>query len=211
MVAWGKLSFTWIYDEQPHKALPCIQKARALALTQKDVPLMIQAELAAIEAETFACLGNRDACLRALGSAETGAIHTSPTTLYLGMHFDMARWTGYQGACFRRLSQHESPDTTPLLQQAEQALQVALQQVSSSQLTRRATLELDLAEVLLHQGELENALLHALQAAVITERTGSHMITGRLWTFRHTLGERDTALIQSLDHQLVQLTPLPTK
>lgn len=204
-VAWGHLSFAWIYDEKPQEALPCIQKARMLALTLKDVPLMIQAELAAIEAETFACLGDSNACKRALGDAESGAIPTMSATQYFGMHFDTARWAGYQGACFRRLTQHERLNTPLLLQQAEQALQVALQQVFPSQLRRRSTLELDLAEIFFHQEEFDGALTHALQAALITERTGSQMISQRLRAFRQNIGERHSVLTQELDHQLARL------
>ncbi|HEU5381873.1 MAG TPA: bacterial transcriptional activator domain-containing protein [Ktedonobacteraceae bacterium] len=204
IVAWGNLSFAWMYDEYPQKALPCIQKARLSALANPDVPLMIQAELTSREAEILSLLGERDACLNALDLAERGAIETSHTVF--GIHFDIARWAGYQGACFRRLSQQKSQETHAFLTQAEQALQTALCSVPASQLLRRSTLELDLAEVLFQKHDLENASQHALQAAILTERTGSRMVSRRLHLFRQQMGKVPLALLQSLDHQLTLLT-----
>ena len=208
-VAWGNLSFAWIYDDNPQEALPCIQKARVLASAHKDVPRMIQAELASREAEVFSLLGEYDACLNALTVAERGVTQAKPTILHFGIHFGIARWTGYQGACLRRFYQQNDQESHTFLLQAEQALQAALQYVPSSHTNRRSTLELDLAEVFLAKKDLEGAIQHALQAAMITERTGSQMISQRLQFFQQKMGKRHSALAQELDHQLARLTPPP--
>ncbi|HEU5373811.1 MAG TPA: BTAD domain-containing putative transcriptional regulator [Ktedonobacteraceae bacterium] len=208
IVAWGNLSFAWTYDDHPQQALLCIQEARRLAFLQPDIPHMIQAELAAREAEVFSLLGEQDACLDALSMAEEGVVPTDPALLTVGIHFDLARWAGYQGACLRRLacSQKHAGQKT-LLQQAEQALQTALLHVPASQLLRRSTVELDLAEVLLQEENGESATQHALQAASITQRTGSHMMTQRLGVFRQHLGNSPTAYAQAFDAHYALLQP----
>lgn len=208
-VAWSNLSFAWMYDENPQEALPCIQKALLFDVAHAGVPLMIQAEFASREAEILAMLGDRNACLDALAVAECEDGFDDTTTLPFGIHFDLARWAGYQGACFRRLSRQDTQEAGMFLTQAGQALQMALDHIPSTQLLRRSTLELDLAEVAFQTHELENALEHALQAAFITERTGSRMILQRLLMFRQQVGEVPLALRQSLDHQLTLLTSSP--
>lgn len=208
-VAWGNLSFAWIYDNHPREALPCIQKARRIASANADVPWMLQAELAGREAEVFSLLGEYDACLGALAIAEHGASQTAPVTLHFGIHFDLARWAGYQGACFRRFYQQQNQETHAFLPQAEQALQTALQHVPPLQSLRRSTLELDLAEVLFARKDLEEALSHALQAAIITRRTGSQVISQRLQSFRQDIDRMYPTAGRELDHQLSELITSP--
>lgn len=208
-LAWGNLSFAWTYDDNPLEALPCIQKARMFASAHKEVPLMIQAELASREAEVFSLLGEYDACHSALTVAEQGAAQAPATTLRVGIHFDIARWAGYQGACLRRFYQQNCQESHVFLPQAEKALQTALQYIPPTHTNRRSTLELDLAEVFLAKNDLEGATQYAIQAALITKRTGSQMISQRLRLLRQNMGERHSTVAQELDHQLARLALLP--
>ncbi len=210
MVAWGNLSFAWSYDDHPQEALPCIQQACKLARTSKETPLMIQAEFASREAEIFSLLGEQIACLDALKVAAQCTMQETSGTLLFGIHFDYARQLGYEGACLRRLYCVDNQKTRPFLYQAEQVLGKALASVSNAQLLRRSTVELDLAEVFCQQQEFEGATQHALQAARITERTGSQMMSQRLRVFRQHI-EHNTSTLQALDQQLAVLTPSHTK
>src|SRR6266566_1699496 len=67
-VAWGRMSFTWTYSENPLEALRCIQEARRLA--EGNVNTTVRAYLAAVEAEIQAILGRSESCLKALEVAE---------------------------------------------------------------------------------------------------------------------------------------------
>src|SRR5258708_12250049 len=59
-VAWGRMSFTWTYNENALEAFHCIQEARRLAA--RNVNTTLRAYLAAVEAEIQAIFGNPQCC-----------------------------------------------------------------------------------------------------------------------------------------------------
>lgn len=110
-VAWGRLSFVYTYNNQPHETLHCILQARRLASFHANATVC--AWLAAVEAEIQSILCNSKACLSALDDATyiEDAQHISKASYWL--YFDRSLQAGYQGVCFQRLAQ---------LQKSKQAL-----------------------------------------------------------------------------------------
>ena len=206
-VAWGRMSFTWTYNENALEAFHCIQEARRLAA--RNVNTTVRAYLAAVEAEIQAILGNRECCLKALDGAERVEDRLYPQEEMYWLRFDRSRLAGYQGICFRRLYHPEDARTHAFLNEAQRILTDALTLLDPARIQRRPALLIDIASTYAQQGNVEGACEQATQALSIMAQTKSQAVAKRLLTLRHELEPwNDTHYVNNLDQQMIALTIL---
>jgi hypothetical protein len=203
-VAWGRISFTWTYNGQPDKALACVQRARHLAVEK--TTSTVQAYLASVEAEIQAILGNRNACLKALGDAEAVDSYPQSGEDNYWLRFDHSRLAGYQGTCFRRLYDPKDATTFSFLVDAQTALRDALARLTSPMAQRRPTLLIDLAGTYTQQGDCERACQLAIEAATTIGQIKSKAAMKRLLNLRLDLEMwHSTQYVKSLDGHIEPL------
>jgi DNA-binding SARP family transcriptional activator len=193
-VAWGRNSFAWTYDGGLVEARNSIQQTHRLAWS---VNSTVRAWLAAVEAEIHAHLGDREACLKALkGAANVEDGKHRPKDNYW-IHFDQSLFAGYQGVSFLRLSSSGHQD---LMQNAQTALQDALDLLDPSMKRRQPTLFVDLAGTYVQQQNIEQACGCAVKAVDIATQINSKVSVQRLLALRDTLEPwKETRYVQDLD------------
>jgi hypothetical protein len=203
-VAWGRMSFTWTYSENPLEALRCIQEARRLA--DQNVNPTVQAYLAAVEAEIQAILGDAETCLKALEVAQRVEDRQYAKEEMYWLHFDRSRLAGYQGICFKRLYQPADAGTYSFLKEAQKALTDALTLLEPARIQRRPTFLIDLAGTYAQQKDVEGACGQAIQALSIMAQTKSQTAAKRLLTLQQELRPwKDTHSVKNLDGQIASL------
>lgn len=199
-VAWGRLSLAWIYSKNAQKSLDCIQKARSFSSWN---PPMVNAWLAAIEAEAQASRFDTSACLLALEEAERIEEPSFQSENSYLIHFDHTLLQGYQGACFRKLYRPEESQSTIYLDRARDGLLKALDSLDAALLQRRPTFLADLAEIAFQQKEIEEACHWAIQAVSVATPIKLQKVLNRLFTLRQQLEPwKDSQHIKSLDNHL---------
>ncbi len=196
----GWASFTWTYSQQYQKALHCIQSARHLAAPTSD--MLVQAWLAAIEAEIQAHLLNHDACMECLNILDTSMdVIPLPDTAYL-FEFNPVLLLGYKGVCLQRFYQEGKPGTQSYLREAKSALEAAL--ASEAPPKRKLYYLIDLASAYARHGEVERACAYVAQSLpTVLQVGGSKTIYKHLSQVRALLRPYEsTASLQALDEQL---------
>lgn len=203
-IAWGRLSLAWTYSKKVQHALICVQKARNIAAGNTSPT--VRAWLAAIEAEAQANLDNRDACLLALDAAEyIEEQQQSLEEMYL-VHFDRSLLGGYQGACYRRLSCLEDPQSRFFLEKAQGGLLDALQSLNPSFIQRQPTFLADLADTYFQQGEIEETCRRAAQAVTTASQIKLQKVLQRLFVLRQKLEPwKDAQYVKNFDEHLAPL------
>jgi transcriptional regulator with XRE-family HTH domain len=203
-IAWGRMSLAYIYSGNEQEALECIHKARRLTVWNNG---MVNAWLAAIQAEIWANFAESDACLKALSQAEQFdeqqlAIEDS----YL-IHFDRALLGGYQGVCFRKLYRPENIQSTLFLGKAQKILIESLNSLNPALIQRQPTFLTDLADTYLQQGEIEEACKRAIQAATIASQIKLQKVIQRLLKLRQELEPwKDTPHVQAFTSHLLEMS-----
>lgn len=147
---------------RPHDARDLIVAARLRAA--RSVPNELVAWLFAAEGEVLSVLGERDAALRALDSADAHLPHAPENALpYLMLDAGhLARWRGH---CLARLGEESAIDS----------LTAALAAMGEGRFGRaEAGLRVDLALALRAQGEADASRQQALAAEELAGRAGSH-------------------------------------
>lgn len=202
-VAWGRLSFTWTYDEKPEQALICLQEARHVAIGHANITICTW--LAAVEAEIHANLHNYKACMKALNETKDIQENDTQRECYW-IHFDPSLLAGYRGVCFLQLSHSEHSQRASLLKEAQGSLKNALALLDPSLTRRKTTLLTDLAGTYLQQQEIEAACDHALQSIAVISQIKSQVSLQRLQTLRNQLIPwNDTVYVRNLDEYLMPL------
>lgn len=201
--AWGRISFTWTYSRNAQEALRCVQKARHLA--EGNVPDMVQAYLAAVEAEIQAILGDRVACLKALEKAECIEHQERLQEDSHWLRFDRSRLEGYKGICFRHLYRPEDTQTVSFLTNGQNALKEALARLAPGRIQRQPVLLIDLASTYILQGDIETACEYAIQAIPLTDQIKSQAAFRRLLLIRQSLQPwQHTSHVKNLDSQIAK-------
>ena len=196
-VAWGRNSFAWTYDGHPREAHTSIQEAQHLA---RSVNGTVRSWLAAVEAEIEANLGDRDACLKALKAAEAVENQRHLPQENYWIYFDSSLLAGYQGVSLLKLS---SFGYKQLVQDAQTALQTALDLLDPSMRRRQPTLLVDLASAYVQQQHIEQACECALSAIDIIRDLHSNVLFQRLLTLRNMLEPwKETQYVQALDRSM---------
>ncbi|WP_460702066.1 helix-turn-helix domain-containing protein [Myceligenerans halotolerans] len=184
-----------VYEKRFADAAPLLDLAATIA-TRGDGELSTRHWVAAVQGETFAGLGDLDACRRALDSAEevaglTGTIHNGGW-----LRFNGSRLPEERGTCYVTLGR---PDL------AEAALTEALGHATS--IRRRAGVLADLAVVGAQRGDLDQVITHADAVLTHAHETRSGMIARKLLDLRPHLGPLQGDLrVRELDARITTLT-----
>ena len=188
-----------VYECQFSRAAPMLEVAAALA-RRGDPALSTRYWIAAVQAETFAGLGDRDGCERALDAA--AAVQGMAGTVHNGgwLRFDGSRLAEERGTCYVTLGRADL---------AESALTGALAGPLTTR--RRAGVLTDLAMIGVHRRDTDQVLAHAEGALSIARHTGSGVIGRRLRSLQSHLGPllADTQ-IQRLAGEISALAAQPT-
>jgi len=161
-------AFISVYERQFQTASPMLELAAGLA-RRGDATLSTRHWVAAVQAETFAGLGQLDPCRRALNTAEQVHQLTGPVHNGGWLRFDGSRLPEQRGTCYVALRR---PDL------AETALTTALGQHLSTR--RRGSVLVDLALIGAQRRDLDMLVTHADAALDLARQTGSGVITRRL-------------------------------
>jgi tetratricopeptide (TPR) repeat protein len=169
-------AFIDVYERQFSAASPVLELADKLA-RRGDGTLSTRHWVAAVQAETFAGLGQQSLCERALDMAEE--VHQLPGPVHNGgwLRFDGSRLAEERGTCYVALHR---PDL------AEAALNTALAQHLSSR--RRGSVLVDLAILGLQRRDRDFLLTHADASLELARQTGSGVIVRRIKGLQAKLG-----------------------
>lgn len=179
-------AFIGLYERQFAKAAPMLELAAGLA-RRGDGSLSTRYWVSAVQAETFAGLGDLDACQRALDQADRvhqlGQIHNGGW-----LRFDGSRLAEERGTCYVAL---QRPDL------AEAALSDALSLNLSAR--RRGSVLTDLATLGVQRRDLNQLVTYADAALDTARQTGSGVIGRKLQGLQPHLAPFLT------DHRIQQL------
>ncbi|MEV0051125.1 helix-turn-helix transcriptional regulator [Saccharopolyspora shandongensis] len=182
-------AFISIYERQYKHASPLLDGAAQLAV-RGNPSRTTRYWVAAVQAQTYAGLGNLPACQRALDKAEQVANlgSTAPATGWL--RFEGSRLDEERGACYVTLRR---PDL------AEPALSKALGQATSAR--RRGSVLVDLATVGAQRGDVDQLLMNGAAALDSARQTASGYVGRKLGDLREHLvpylGDRHVRYLDS--------------
>jgi tetratricopeptide (TPR) repeat protein len=168
-------AFVAVYDRQFTDAVPMLDLAANLA-RRGDPVLSTRYWVAAVQAETFAGLGDLDRCQRALDTAEqvrglTGEMHNGGW-----LRFDGSRLAEERGTCYVTLGRSDL---------AESSLTNALAGTLTAR--RRASVLTDLAAIGAQRRDPDQVVAFADAALEAAHRTGSGVIRTKLRTLQPRL------------------------
>jgi transcriptional regulator with XRE-family HTH domain len=188
-------AFIAVYEHQHAHAAPLLDLAATLA-DRGDTALSTRYWVAAVQAETFAGLGDLTLCQRALDHAQQvqnlgGQIHNGGW-----LRFDGSRLAEERGTCYVTLGR---PDL------AEAALTDALDHDLSHR--RRASVLTDLAILGAQQRDPDRVITYADAAIDTARRTGSGVIGRKLRSLQpHLAPLMNNAQVRQLDTHIATLT-----
>lgn len=196
-ISWARMSLADIYRKAFPDALTSIEQAEAGAA--KHTTPMIQGWVAAIGAEVRANLAQPTRCFQSLGEAEryNGQI-SRPVEHYL-VRFDRSLLGGYQGVCYRLLSQSDHAHASLFLAQARDALETAIACLDPLFFQRKPTLLTDLALVALRQQRIDEVCGLIQQAIEIASSMQLQKVLQRLVGMQNLLQPwQDASPVRSL-------------
>lgn len=162
-------AFISIYEQEYRHALPLLNGAAQLA-RRGDPERTTRYWVAAVQAQTFAGIGDLAACERALDTAEQVA-HIGDPQPCGWLRFEGSRLDEERGSCYVTLGEPE---------RAEPVLQKALTKGISTR--RRGSVLTDLAIASVQRGDLDQALMHGAAALDTVRQTASAGYVGRKLT-----------------------------
>lgn len=187
-------AFIGVYERQFAKSPPLLDLALRLS-NRGNSTLSTRHWVAAVQAQTFAGLGEFDACQRALDAAQQveqlpGRVHTSGW-----LRFDASRLPEERGACYVELRR---PDL------AEPALTKALSLDISTR--RRGSVLTDMAMVGAQRREVDHLVLYEGAALDVARQTGSGVVIRKLQTLQGQLVPfREDSHVRHLNEQITAL------
>jgi transcriptional regulator with XRE-family HTH domain len=161
-------AFLSIYERDFAKAAPMLELAGALA-RDGDSTLSTRYWVSAVQAQTYARLGDVDSCQQALDAAEGVRRLSGPVHNGGWLRFDGSRLPEERGACYVELRR-------PAL--AEQALIDALRGVATDR--RRGSVLADLAALSAQRRDVDQLVGYASAALDLVRRTGSGVVGRKL-------------------------------
>jgi hypothetical protein len=156
-----------MYEGRYTQAASVLAAAEGVA-ARGDSQLSTRHWVAAVQAQTFAVLGDSNACDRALGAAEQVVALNGPVTSSGWLRFDGSRLTEERGTCYLELGR---------VDMAEKAIGEALSQSLSSR--RRGSVLTDMAMLGAQRRDLDQVLQYGGLAVSIAERIHSVGYVGR--------------------------------
>jgi tetratricopeptide (TPR) repeat protein len=164
----GRKSSLFIYSGNSHKAVLILEKAQKIAASRSSVTTL--AWLAALQAEAYAHVHNKDACLKSLKVSEDLLQHAPCDADQYEIPFDYLRLAGYKGVCFLRLGQPGR--ALEILKEGENVS-------ATLSFRQQAIILADKADAYEQQGKIEEACDCALQALHIGDQK-SYLLLHRL-------------------------------
>jgi transcriptional regulator with XRE-family HTH domain len=192
-------SFLSVYERRFGSAAPMLELAAGLA-RRGDSSLSTRYWVAAVQAETFAGLGDLASCQRALDTAEE--VHGLTGTIHNGgwLRFDGSRLAEQRGSCYATLGQHHL---------AEAELEKALRHKLS--LRRRASVHADLAIIGALRRDRDQVIAHAHTVMADAVATRSGYIRRKLGGLqRHLVPLLGDKQVQELSGEIKALVPAPS-
>jgi DNA-binding XRE family transcriptional regulator/tetratricopeptide (TPR) repeat protein len=187
-------AFIAVYERRFDEAAPLLELATGLA-HQGDPALATRQWVAAVQAETFAGLGDLDACQRALDTAAEVQYLQGPVHNGGWLRFDGSRLAEERGTCYVNLGRYDL---------AEAALTDAL----AGDLTarRKAGVLTDLAMIGVHRRDPDQVTTYVDAALATARQTGSGVIARKLRGLQPHLAPLFTdQQIQRLDAEITEL------
>ncbi|MGW4826325.1 helix-turn-helix domain-containing protein [Amycolatopsis japonica] len=187
-------AFIAVYEHKFSEAAPLLDLASNLAY-RGDTALSTRHWVAAVQAETFAGLGDLDACQRALDAAAEvqylrGQVHNGGW-----LRFDGSRLAEERGTCFVTLGR---------LDLAEAALTDALNGALTTR--RKAGVLTDLAMIGVHRADPEQVVTYADTVLATARKTGSGVVARKLRDLQpHLAPMLADKNIQRLDAEIADL------
>ncbi len=187
-------AFIAVYERKFADAAPLLDLAATLA-SRGDTDLSTRHWVAAVQAETFAGLGDFDGCQRALDTAAevrhlTGSVHNGGW-----LRFDGSRLAEERGTCYVTLGR---------LDLAEAALADALTGTLTTR--RRAGVLTDLAMIGVHRADPDQVITYAEAVLTTARQTGSGVVARKLCGLRpHLALLLADQNIQRLDAEIADL------
>ncbi len=188
-------AFVAVYEQQFPQAVPLLELAAVLA-RRGDSELSTRHWVAAVQAETFAGLGDQDACQRALDTAEQ--VLDLPGQVHNGgwLRFDGSRLAEERGTCYVALGRSDL---------AETALTKAL--TGTLTVRRRAGVLADLALLGVQRRDPEQVVAFTAEAVEAARQTGSGVINRKLRGLQqHLLPLLHDGRIRRLNDDITALT-----
>ncbi|MFS8104075.1 helix-turn-helix domain-containing protein [Lentzea alba] len=187
-------AFISVYERQFAEAAPLLELAANLAL-RGNPTLSTRQWIAAVQAETFAGLGDLDACQRALDTAAEVQHLQGPVHNGGWLRFDGSRLAEERGTCYVNLGRYDL---------AEAALTDAL--ASNLTARRKAGVLTDLAMIGVHRRDPGQVVTYADAALATARQTGSGVIGRKLRGLQPHLAPLLTdQQIQRLDAEITDL------
>ncbi|MER7859115.1 helix-turn-helix transcriptional regulator [Amycolatopsis japonica] len=187
-------AFIAVYEHQYTEAVPLLDLAATLA-SRGDTDLSTQHWVAAVQAQTFAGLGDLDACQRALETAAEVHHLTGPVHNGGWLRFDGSRLAEERGTCFVTLGR---------LDLAEAALTDALNAGLTAR--RKAGVLTDLAMIGVHRADPEQVITYADAVLATAHKTGSGVVARKLRDLQpHLVPMLANKSIQRLDAEITAL------
>ncbi|MBB5856386.1 multiprotein-bridging factor 1 family protein [Amycolatopsis umgeniensis] len=187
-------AFIAVYERRFAEAKPLLELASSLA-RRGDPALSTRQWIAAVQAETFAGLGDLDACQRALDTAAEVQHMKGPIHNGGWLRFDGSRLAEERGTCYVTLGRYDL---------AETALTGAL----TGDLTarRKAGVLTDLAMIGVHRRDPDRVATYVNAALATARHTGSGVIARKLRGLQPNLAPLLTHQpIQQLDVEITEL------
>lgn len=187
-------AFIAVYERKFADAAPLLDLAATLA-SRGDTDLSTRHWVAAVQAETFAGLGDLDACQRALDTAAEVQHLTGPVHNGGWLRFDGARLAEERGTCYVTLGR---------LDLAEAALADALTGTLTTR--RKAGVLTDLAMIGVHRADPDQVITYADAVLATARQTGSGVVARKLRGLRpHLAPLLADQNIQRLDAEIADL------
>jgi tetratricopeptide (TPR) repeat protein len=196
----GDMTFASLFSGKSHEALPLIIQAKQL-VTADGTPVLLQAWIASVAAETEASLHNEtaglwdSASLHDLETAERVISTCTPDendTSRLRTGFDVVRLAGYKGTCYLHLRRAE---------EARAAFTQSLALLSPTRMISKAMDLTKLAEAHRQLGSAQMACTVAIEALNIAQQIGSTIILQEVQALRQRFSP--TGEVRDLDERLV--------
>ncbi|GGS59478.1 helix-turn-helix domain-containing protein [Actinokineospora fastidiosa] len=187
-------AFIAVYERRFAEAVPLLELAADLA-RRGDPALSTRQWIAAVQAESFAGLGDLDACQRALDMAAEVQHLQGPVHNGGWLRFDGSRLAEERGTCYVNLGRYDL---------AEAALTDALE--SDLTARRKAGVLTDLAMIGVHRRDPDQVATYVDAALATARQTGSGVIARKLRGLQPNLAPLLTdQQIQRLDAEITEL------
>jgi transcriptional regulator with XRE-family HTH domain len=168
-------AYLLVYERRFAAAVPMLELADALARSG-DSALSTRYWVAAVQAETYAGLGDFNSCQRALDTAEHVRDLTGPVHNGGWLRFDGSRLAEQRGTAYTRCGRDDL---------AEAALNEALHHATSPR--RRASVLTDLALIGVRRHDADQVVTYADAVLAEARQSGSGMIGRKLRELQHHL------------------------